>query len=101
MSLRPVKAIDLKGVPAVLPQGLRPRLEWVAPTALLVDETYQRGLSKESYGLIRKLALGFAWNRMKPPVVVDAGGGASHYRWPAYGDRRGVDRTRGDPCVRR
>lgn len=101
MTLRPIQAIDLKGVPAALPQGPQPRLVWVPPTSLLVDETYQRGLSKESYRLIRKLATGFAWNRMKPPVVVDTGGGASRYRWPTYCDSCGVDRTGGDPCVRR
>jgi hypothetical protein len=68
--LRPIAAVKLPGVKVQLPAGARPELFWIPPTGLLVDEAYQRGLSKESYRLIRKLAAGFAWNRMKPPIVV-------------------------------
>lgn len=77
-NMRKIQPIDLRGVVPKLPTGPKPQLLWVAPTSLLVDETYQRGLSKESYGLIRRMAAGFAWNRIKPPIVVDAGAGALH-----------------------
>jgi len=50
--------------------GPRPSLEWVAPTSLLVDGTYQRSLSKRSIQLITKMIKEFAWSRMKPPIVV-------------------------------
>lgn len=53
--------------------GKKPVLRWVAPTDLYVDETYQRDLSRKSIKLIRGMVERFAWNRMKPPIVVDAG----------------------------
>lgn len=54
--------------------GARPELIWVSPTSLMVDATYQRNLSKRSVNLIHKMIDGFAWNRMKPPIVVRVGG---------------------------
>lgn len=51
--------------------GAVPVLRWIAPTALLVDETYQRDLSRKSVRLIKQMVERFAWNRMKPPVVVE------------------------------
>jgi hypothetical protein len=50
--------------------GPRPSLEWVKPTDLYVDGTYQRDLSRRSILLISKMLREFAWNRMKPPIVV-------------------------------
>lgn len=55
--------------------GARPILRWIKPTELLVDGTYQRDLSRQSLRLIRQMVERFAWNRMKPPVVVEAGSG--------------------------
>lgn len=52
--------------------GDKPVLKWVKPTDLYVDETYQRALKKRSIKLIYSVVEGFAWNRMKPPVVVKA-----------------------------
>lgn len=78
MTLRKIEPIDLDGIITKLPGGQRPQLIWRDPRSLLVDETYQRGLSKESFKLIRRMAAQFSWERMKPPVVVDAGAGALH-----------------------
>jgi hypothetical protein len=55
--------------------GQRPELRWVAPQELLVDETYQRDLTKRSRSLIGKMVAEFAWRKMKPPIVVDTGDG--------------------------
>jgi hypothetical protein len=55
--------------------GKRPVLRWIAPTELLVDGTYQRDLSRQSLRLIRHMVEVFAWNRMKPPIVVEVGSG--------------------------
>jgi hypothetical protein len=55
--------------------GTRPELRWVAPTSLLVDESYQRDLGKRSMSLIKTLVANFAWRKMKPPIVVEVGGG--------------------------
>jgi hypothetical protein len=54
--------------------GRRPELRWVDPTSLLVDESYQRDLTKRSIGLIKRLLQRFAWRKMKPPIVVDVAG---------------------------
>ena len=77
--LRPIKPMsfpDLK--PAAIVDGDRPVLKWVAPTDLLVDATYQRDLSERSIRLIRKMVENFAWNRLKPPIVVRAGSDQLH-----------------------
>lgn len=59
---------------AVTPDlGPKPSIEWVKPTDLYVDATYQRNLTKRSMRLINKLVEEFAWNRMKLPVVVRDG----------------------------
>ncbi len=58
--------------------GERPSLEWVAPTALLVDGTYQRDLSERSLRLIRRMVSEFSWSRMKPPIVVRTGPASLH-----------------------
>lgn len=68
----PLMLPDLK--PKVIP-GNKPELLWAPPTSLLVDATYQRDLSERSMRLIRKVIDGFAWNRMKPPIVVRVDGG--------------------------
>jgi hypothetical protein len=76
--LRPIKPLifpDLK--PAAI-DGEKPVLKWVAPTSLLVDGTYQRDLSERSIRLIRRMIEGFAWNRLKPPIVVQAGPASLH-----------------------
>ena len=77
-ALRPIAPLDLAGVTPKLPAGPRPRMIWLRPSALLVDESYQRRLSKESRRLIKRLAADFAWERMKPPVVVEAAANSFH-----------------------
>lgn len=77
-NLRPIKPMvfpDLK--PAVV-EGEKPSLKWIEPTSLLVDATYQRDLSERSIRLIRKMIESFAWNRLKPPIVVQAGPASLH-----------------------
>lgn len=54
--------------------GARPVLQWIKPTDLMVDATYQRDLSRKSIDLIRGAVERFAWNRMKPPIVVEVDG---------------------------
>lgn len=55
--------------------GQTPELRWVSPSSLMVDEAYQRDLTKRSKSLIRKLTEQFAWRKMKPPIVVDTESG--------------------------
>lgn len=52
--------------------GVEPRLLWVDPKTLLVDEAYQREMNTvRSQRLLIKLVKQFAWNRYKPPIVVE------------------------------
>lgn len=52
-----------------------PEFRWVDPGSLLVDEAYQRELSRGSIDLIRKIYGGWDWNRFKPPVVAETAAG--------------------------
>lgn len=76
--LRPIKPLDLAGLQLAPPSGPRPQLKWVPPTALLVDGTYQRDLSRSSIRLIDKMVREFEWSRMKPPIVVQVGPASLH-----------------------
>jgi hypothetical protein len=55
--------------------GAKPEFQWVKPTDLWVDETYQRDLKRNSYALIANMRREFRWNRMKPPICVRAAEG--------------------------
>lgn len=74
-AIKPMHFPDLK--PASF-EGERPTMKWVAPTDLLVDATYQRDLSERSIRLIRRMIENFKWNRLKPPIVVQAGPASLH-----------------------
>ncbi len=74
--LRKVAAIAL---PAKIERpksfGKRPEWRWVAPTELLIDKLYQRDVSDRSHRMLLRMCEGFAWNRMKPPIVVEVASG--------------------------
>lgn len=75
-ALRRIESLKEAAVPSGAPKlGQRPELRWVAPTSLLVDESYQRDLGKRSMSLIKTLVQNFAWRKMKPPIVVEVGDG--------------------------
>lgn len=77
--LRPIKPMMFPDLKPGAFDGDKPSLKWVAPTSLMVDATYQRDLSERSVRLIRRMIEGFAWNRLKPPIVVQVGAaGALH-----------------------
>lgn len=77
-TLRAIQPLVFPGITPATPTGPRPQLKWVPPTSLLVDGTYQRGLSKSSMRLIERMVRHFAWSRMKPPIVVKVGPGTLH-----------------------
>jgi hypothetical protein len=73
-----LRRVAKMGTPGIEPGGAdmaKPKIRWVAPTDLLVDETYQRNLSERSVTLIRKIVADWDWCRFKPPVVTEASGG--------------------------
>jgi hypothetical protein len=73
--LRKIEPLPLPGIEIKEIVGTKPELKWVPPTSLLIDATYQRDLSDRSISLIKKTVANFAWNRMKPPIVVKVKGG--------------------------
>lgn len=77
-TLRAIKPLEIPGLKPAKVDGERPSLKWVAPTSLLVDATYQRDLSERSIRLIRRMIENCAWNRMKPPIVVQVGPATFH-----------------------
>lgn len=72
-SLRKIAPLkDTQG--RVVPGGLiepRPTFCSVAPTSLLVDETYQRSLSERSERMIREIVRDWSWASYKAPVCVE------------------------------
>jgi hypothetical protein len=73
---RPIEPLSLPGaLPGVSPTAL-PEFVWVQPTALVVDEGYQRDLSRKSLDLITKIVSRWDWARFKPPIVAAAEDGS-------------------------
>ena len=73
--MRPVEPIDLGTlVPADLAGQPGPDFDLVAPTDLLVDDAYQRGLSPKSEALIRRIVRTWSWAKFKPPVCARVDG---------------------------
>lgn len=81
-ALRPIEPVSLAAgptSPAIAPAELAgqtpPRIEWVAPRSLYVEEEYQRQLSRKSLTLIRNIVAGWNWAHVKPPICARAEGG--------------------------
>lgn len=76
--LRPVAAIVEKAAANKMkrnPIPPPPKIAWLALEQLVIDETYQRGLSEASMRLIRRLVQTWDWNCFKPLSVAATGGG--------------------------
>lgn len=73
MKLRKVQSLRLPDVAPNEPDTAPPQMLMVDPSALVVDERYQRNLSERSRTLIRKIVEGWDWRAFKPPVVVRVG----------------------------
>lgn len=65
-SIKPMMAPGVE--PGMAPTG-KPEFLWIDPQTLLVDDTYQRELSRASLDLIYKIIRRWDWARFKPPVV--------------------------------
>ena len=74
-TMRPIAPIELGDVaPADLTGEIGPDFDIVAPTELLIDESYQRGLSPKSIALIRRIVENWSWSRFKAPTCVKVDG---------------------------
>ena len=72
--LRPIKSIPLINLVLQPVPEKMPVFSYADPTTLLVEGEYQRELSKASITLIRKIAAGFNWLHVKPPVCARSNG---------------------------
>lgn len=70
---RPIRPLPLASLTPGLADAPSPTFEWVSPTDLQVDESYQRAMSERSIALIRKIVTNWDWRRFKPPVVARIG----------------------------
>lgn len=68
--LRPIAALNFPDIEPDQALGPAPRFTLVSPTDLLVDESYQRDLSRQSVELIRRIVSSWRWRAFKPPIVV-------------------------------
>jgi len=69
MSVRPILPISAPGL-ARAEVGKRPELRWISLDRLVVNERYQREISKRSINLIRRIVRDWSWDRVRPAVVV-------------------------------
>lgn len=67
-SFRPIEAVSLGDEAELPPVGPLPEIIWVDPRSLVVDERYQRSLSRRSLALIRQIATGWDWAKFTPPI---------------------------------
>lgn len=68
-SLRKIEQISFARIEPNTVTGEKPSFEWVDPSILLVDETYQRNIAGRSQALIKKIVHSWDWKRFKPPIV--------------------------------
>lgn len=69
--LRPVRPVADFAKVAVTPKDEPPRLIWVDPQTLLIDESYQRSISRNGLALISRIVRGWNWASFKPPIVCE------------------------------
>lgn len=64
------RSIDVSAEPAVVPADQpAPMLDWIPIARLLIDDRYQRPLTKPNWAAIRKIAADFHWSRFTPVLV--------------------------------
>lgn len=77
MKMRQIKALKLSDTlpSSMLSSDEKPKLEWLSPTELYVEEKYQRNLTRSSLKLINAIVEKFSWQKFKPPICAYGMGG--------------------------
>ena len=72
----PFRPIDISGLP-LLEQADQPApvLDWLPIAQLVVDDRYQRPLTRTGWQTIRRIAESFRWSRFSPVLVAPVAGG--------------------------
>lgn len=74
-ALRTIDVSDFAGVTWHQQPGPAPQLQWIELAQLVIDETYQRGISLHGRKQIRAIAEGFRWTHFAPVIVAPIEGG--------------------------
>lgn len=70
------RPVDVSGQPGLQPADqAAPVLDWIAVDRLVVDDRYQRPLTKAGWQTIRRIAEDFRWTRFSPVLVAPLPGG--------------------------
>ena len=72
-----MRSIDVSNStrPKHVEAGSAPMLQWLAIADLVIDDSYQRELKRESWTNIRRIAERFKWSRFSPVFVAPVEGG--------------------------
>jgi hypothetical protein len=73
VNLRKIGRINLPNLEPNAVSGAVPECVMVDPSALYVEEQYQRNLADKSIKLIRRMVRTWNWAHMKPPICVRSG----------------------------
>lgn len=72
------RPIDTSGYAALTPSGNlgpAPQLQWLPIDQLVIDDSYQRDITKQGRGNVRKIAENFSWTFFAPVIVSPIEGG--------------------------
>ena len=70
------RAIDVAGQPELTPvDQAAPVLDWLPINRLVIDDRYQRPLTRAGWQTIRRIAEDFRWTRFSPVLVAPLAGG--------------------------
>jgi len=70
------RPIDITGQPALQPADqAAPMLDWIPIARLVVDDRYQRPITRSGWQTIRRIAEDFRWTRFSPVLVAPVHGG--------------------------
>lgn len=68
--MKPLQPVPIMSMPAKAP-GDRPRMEWLPVSALLIDDRYQREITRRGIDNINKIAAEFRWTKFSPLIVAE------------------------------
>ena len=74
MTIRPIEAAEFRA-PDVHNPGPAPSLLWIPIEQLVVDESYQRRITKSGREAVQRIVDGFSWPMFSPVIVAPVEGG--------------------------
>lgn len=72
-AVTPLPAGTLRGIEPAPVSTDEPKLDWLDPRSLCVEEDYQRELSRNSIAMIRRIIENWSWAKIKPAICVGVG----------------------------